>query len=55
MPLLAAVGMGLLLSSKNNNRRRDVAEILIGFSVLMYGMDILSGALRPLTQSASFA
>ena len=55
VPLLAAIGMGLLLSSKNNNRRRDVAEILIGFSVLMYGMDILSGALRPLTQSASFA
>lgn len=54
VPLLAVLGMGLLLFSKNN-RRRDVAEILIGFSVLMYGMDFLSGALRPLTQSASFA
>ena len=46
-PVLAMVGVSFLLFSKSN-KRRDVGTILLGFSILMFGMQTMSGAVAPL-------
>ncbi len=53
VPVLALVGACLQLFS-HNNRRKDAGLILLGFSVLMYGMDHMSEALAPFTDSGAF-
>ena len=56
MPLLALAGICMLMFSKNR-KRQDVGRILLGFSVLMVGMDIMSGSvsgLRDLPEFQSF-
>lgn len=53
VPILAAVGAFTLLFSKNE-RRRDAALIALGFSVLMYGMDFMSAALKPIVGTPGF-
>ena len=46
-PVLAIVGVMILLFSKKD-RRRNIATIFVGFAVLMFGMDTMSGAVKPL-------
>lgn len=53
VPILAVIGAFILLFSKNE-RHKDFATIMLGFSVLMYGMDHMSAALKPLTGSEEF-
>ena len=50
-PLLAFVGIILLMGSK---RRRDTAGILLGFAVLMFGMEQMSGSVQGLSQVPEF-
>jgi phosphate:Na+ symporter len=50
-PILAFIGIVMLLFSK---RKRSASLILIGFSVLMYGMDLMSGAVKGLANSPEF-
>ncbi|MGN0482080.1 MAG: Na/Pi cotransporter family protein [Lachnospiraceae bacterium] len=52
-PVLALIGIFLFLSKKNNHRK-DVGEIMLGFSVLMYGMEAMSGAVEPLADVPEF-
>lgn len=54
VPLLAIVGAMILMISKSD-RKKDLALIMLGFSVLMYGMDFMSAALKPITGTAEFA
>ena len=35
-------------------RRNDIGTILIGFAVLMFGMDMMSGAVKPLADVPEF-
>lgn len=53
-PIIALIGIALLMMSKKQ-RRKDVGMIMLGFSVLMYGMELMSGAVAPLAGSQSFA
>lgn len=53
-PIIALIGIMLLMMSKNQ-RRKDVGTIMLGFSVLMYGMELMSSAVSPLADSPSFA
>ncbi len=53
-PVLACVGILLLMTSKNSEKRRDVGNILMGFAILMFGMDTMSGAVRPLADNERF-
>lgn len=53
-PILALVGVLLLMAAKND-RRRSVGSILIGFAVLMFGMDFMSGAMEGLATVPGFA
>lgn len=52
-PILAIVGVAMLLFSKRE-KRLYAASILIGFAVLMFGMDTMSGAVKPLAQVPAF-
>ncbi len=53
MPILALVGIIILIFSKKQ-RSRDVATILLGFAVLMVGMNLMSDAVAPLKDNESF-
>ena len=50
IPILALVGLCLLMFSKRA-RRKDVGIVLLGFSVLMVGMDMMSASVSGLKES----
>lgn len=52
-PILAIIGVAMLLFIKDE-RRRNLAGIFVGFAVLIFGMDTMSGAMAPLAQNPSF-
>ncbi len=52
-PILAMIGIIFIMSGKSD-RKKDVGEILLGFSVLMYGMETMSGAVKPLANVPEF-
>ncbi|MCR5320463.1 MAG: Na/Pi cotransporter family protein [Lachnospiraceae bacterium] len=53
-PILAAIGIILVMSSKKESKKKDVGGILLGFSILMFGMETMSGAVSGLAHNASF-
>lgn len=52
-PVLAAVGVAFLLFSKRE-KLKNAGTIFIGFAVLMFGMDTMSGAVQPLAEVPEF-
>lgn len=52
-PVLAAVGVCLILFVKNG-KKRDIGTIMVGFAILMFGMETMSGAVEPLSQVPGF-
>lgn len=54
-PVLAAVGMILMMSGKSESKRKDIGGILIGFAILMFGMETMSGSVAGLADNPSFA
>ena len=52
-PILALIGIILLMFTKSS-RKKDVGTILLGFAVLMFGMDTMSGAVKPLADVPEF-
>lgn len=52
-PILAIAGV-VLLSMSKKERRKNIASIMIGFAVLMFGMDAMSGAVKPLAEMPEF-
>lgn len=52
-PLLAFIGIVMVMFIKDKNKH-DTAYILIGFAVLMFGMETMSGAVEPLAESEKF-
>lgn len=52
-PVLAAVGVVFILFLKSG-RKRDLGSILVGFAILMMGMDTMSSAVKPLSQVPQF-
>lgn len=52
-PVLAAIGVGFILFSRNK-KKQDIGTILIGFAVLMFGMDTVSAAVVPLRDMPGF-
>ena len=51
-PVLALIGIILIMTGKD--KRKDTGTILLGFAVLMYGMEAMSAAVSPLRSSESF-
>ena len=52
-PLLAFAGILMLMLSKKD-RKKTVGTVLVGFAVLMYGMEMMSGAVSPLADMPEF-
>ncbi len=52
-PILAIIGVVLLMFSKKDSHK-NIASILIGFAVLMFGMDAMSDAVKPLREVPEF-
>lgn len=48
-PVLAFIGIILYMFMKNE-KRKDVGLILIGFAILMFGMEIMSDSVKPLAE-----
>ncbi len=53
MPILALIGICLIMFGKKT-RHRDIGTILMGFAVLMIGMETMSGAVSGLKNSPEF-
>ena len=43
-PIVAAIGIILVMASRGASRKKDAGNILLGFAVLMFGMETMSGA-----------
>jgi len=52
-PVLALIGIILTLGAKNP-RKKNIGSILLGFTVLMFGMETMSGAVEPLRDVPAF-
>lgn len=52
-PILAMIGIVLLMFTKSS-RKKDIGVILVGFAVLMFGMETMSGAVKPLADVPEF-
>lgn len=53
MPVLALIGIALLMFAKRS-KHKDIGIILLGFAVLMVGMDLMSAAVAPLKENDAF-
>ena len=51
--VFALVGILMIMVSKKQ-KRKDVGAILVGFAVLMFGMNLMSDAMEPLTKKEGF-
>lgn len=52
-PILAVVGVCLLLFSKSG-KKQDIGTIMVGFAILMFGMETMSSSVEPLAQIPEF-
>ena len=52
--ILAFVGIVMIMMSKKK-RRKDIGTIFVGFAVLMFGMELMSDAVKPLSESEQFS
>ena len=52
-PFLALVGIALLMFSKSD-KRKNIGTVLMGFAVLMFGMNMMSDAVSPLKDIPAF-
>ena len=52
-PILAAIGLIMGMTAKDD-RRRNTSTILIGFAILMFGMDMMSSSVEGLRDNATF-
>lgn len=52
-PILGVIGMAMIMFSKRE-KKKDIGNILIGFTILMYGMETMSGAVEPLADVPGF-
>lgn len=52
-PIMALVGIIFIMASKSN-RRKSVGAVLVGFAILMFGMDVMKDAMAPLANMPQF-
>ena len=51
-PILALIGIIMYMSGKD--KKKDIGEILLGFAILMFGMETMSDAVKPLADVPEF-
>ena len=52
-PIIALVGILFIMGSKSD-KKKSIGSIMVGFAVLMYGMDLMKDAMDPLTEMEGF-
>ena len=52
-PILALIGVILMMSAKTS-KKKDIGSIMVGFAILMYGMDFMSDSVSPLKDMPEF-
>ena len=52
-PIVALIGIIMIMMSKKK-KRQDIGTILVGFAVLMYGMELMKNAVSPLAEMEGF-
>ena len=52
-PIVVMIGVVALITAKKN-KQKEIASILIGFGILFIGIDMMSGAVKPLRDSEIF-
>lgn len=52
-PIVAIIGVGMILFSKKE-RKRNIGKIMIGFAILMFGMESMSSSVEPLADIPEF-
>ena len=53
-PILALIGIIMIMAGKKQ-KSKNMGNVLVGFSVLMFGMNLMSGAMEPLGEMPEFA
>ena len=53
-PVLAAIGIIFMMTGKEESKKKDAGGILLGFAILMFGMETMSGAVSGLADNPSF-
>lgn len=53
-PIIALVGIALMMISKND-KKKTIGSIFVGFTVLIYGMELMSGSVSGLADSPAFS
>ena len=53
-PILAAIGIILIMANKDESKEKDVGGIFLGFAVLMFGMETMSEAVSGLANNTYF-
>lgn len=52
-PVFAIVGIILTMTAKSD-KKKDIGNIMVGFAILMFGMETMSGAVAPLASNEEF-
>ena len=52
-PVFAIIGIIMTMTAKDN-KKRDIGNIFVGFAILMFGMETMSDAVKPLAENESF-
>lgn len=52
-PILAVIGIAMIMYTKNE-RKHDIGNILLGFTILMFGMDTMSASVSGLADVPAF-
>ena len=52
-PIFALVSIGMLMLAKSD-KKKSIGTVLVGFAVLIYGMELMSGAVKPLADEPWF-
>jgi len=52
-PIIAFIGIIMIMMSKKP-KRKNIGSICLGFAVLMFGMELMSGAVKPLAEVPEF-
>ncbi len=53
-PILAVIGI-IMIMANSSDQKKNIGSILIGFAILMFGMDMMSGSMEGLKESESFS
>lgn len=53
-PIIALIGIIMIMMSKKK-KRQDIGTIMVGFAVLMYGMELMKNAVSPLAEMEGFS